>query len=256
MSVFTANSIKPATCSAATPRHQRGIALFVGMVFLIVLSLVAVIAMQSTFLEMRMVTNVARQSEAFQVSESVRSVLTAPAQQSLFSQNLTNRGWPVSWGGSVPDADFAAVGLCGTLPPAQWTASNCPLGYQFEQNLTRDSSGNPKRLYGALDLPGANGASIEDANTPSTWVVDDFIKLTDPNNPSGYIAAYLSVVPDGGAANPGAGAAQAAGYRGLGTGLAAGGASRFFQVQSVGKSPWDGSNGRAVTIAQYMAIIQ
>ncbi|MGH7490261.1 MAG: hypothetical protein ACREMY_32335, partial [bacterium] len=58
------------------------------------------------------------------------------------------------------------------------------------------------------------------------------------------------------ASNAGAGTAQAAGYRGLGVGAAAGGASRYFQIRSVGLSPSTGTNGRAVTIAQYKAVVQ
>ncbi|MGH8212874.1 MAG: PilX N-terminal domain-containing pilus assembly protein, partial [Rhodanobacteraceae bacterium] len=109
--------------------RQRGIALFIGLVFLVVLSLVAVIAMQSTFLEMRMATNVARQSEAFQISESARAVLTGPSQVSLFSQSLAQGGWPVSWGGNVPDSDFSAIGDCS----APWTdPTTCAMVLKFK----------------------------------------------------------------------------------------------------------------------------
>lgn len=227
--------------------RQRGIALFIGLVFLIVLSLVAVIAMQSTLLEMRMVTNVARQAEAFQMSESARSILTAPTQVSLFEQSLSLGGWPVSWGGDVPDNDFDFKSICAPL------ASPCKLVTDFEAALLAAHGTPPKLLYGALDNPGADGVNPENPANPSTWVTDATISLILPQNPGETLTAALSVIPDGVGVNAGSGAAQAAGYRGLGVGLAGGGAGRFFQIRSVGTTP---ANGRAVTIAQYKAIVQ
>ncbi|MER3547447.1 MAG: hypothetical protein C4338_07520 [Rhodanobacteraceae bacterium] len=233
--------------------RQRGIALFVGLVFLIVLSLVAVIAMQSTFLEMRMVTNVARQSEAFQISESTRSVLTAPPATSLFAQSFAQGGWPVSWGGSVPDNDFSAIGNC----KSPWTdATNCAMVLKFKSALIPGADGTPKLLYGTFDSPGADGKTPETTTNPSNWVTDATLYFADPNVGGGKLSGALSVVPDGSGNNPGSGTAQAAGYRGLGVAAAAGGASRYFQIRSVGLSPSDGSNGRATTIVQFKAIVQ
>ena len=117
-----------ASRSLPRPAQQRGIALFIGLVFLVVLSLVAVIAMQSTFLEMRMVTNVARHEEAFQASDSLRNALTAPPDSSLFSQSLVQGGWPQSWGGDVPDNDFSSiVGPTGTCSPPFTSGADCTL---------------------------------------------------------------------------------------------------------------------------------
>ncbi|MGH9644446.1 MAG: PilX N-terminal domain-containing pilus assembly protein [Terriglobales bacterium] len=233
---------------AYRPRgNQRGVALFIGLVFLVVLSLVAVIAMQSTLLEMHMVTNVARQAEAFQMSESGRSILTAPTQVSLFSQSLELAGWPASWGGDVPDNDFDMSSICAPL------AAPCPLVIKFEAALLAAHGSPPKLLYGAFDSPGADGTTDEVTDNPSNWVTDATLSLTDPQDSTSTLTAALSVVPDGAAINAGAGAAQAAGYRGLGVGLAAGGASRYFQIQSVATAP---GNARAVTIAQYKAVVQ
>lgn len=232
------------SCSAPWPRGQRGIALFIGLVFLVVLSLVAVIAMQSTFLEMRMATNVARQSEAYQTSESVRSILTAPPAISLFAQNLAQAGWPVSWGGAVPDNDF------------DFSKLNATQVANFKAALIAAHGTPPKLLYGTFDSQGADGATAEITTDPGNWLTDATLSFTDPNGTGGTISGALSVVPDGVGGNVGSGAAQAAGYRGLGVGAAGGGASRFFQIRSVGLSPSDGSNGRAVTIAQFKAIVQ
>lgn len=235
--------------TASAPSRQRGIALFVGLIFLVVLSLVAVIAMQSTFLEMRMATNVARHEEAFQMSDSMRGIPDA-----FLDQNVFNAGWPVSWGGSVADNDFDFSKICpsASIPV---TASNCALVSTFKTALTSGGTVTPKLLYGSLDAPGANGATIENPTDPSTWVVDVAFNQANPNG-TGDIAAKLSFVPDGTVINQGAGAAQAGGYRGLGISVAAGGSAVYFEMQSLGLSPSDGSNGRAVTISQYRSILQ
>jgi len=217
----------------AASSHQRGIALFVGLIFLVVLSLVAVIAMQSTFLEMRMATNVARHEEAFQMSDSMRGVVGP-----FLDSNFFNGGWPVSWGGSVPDNDFDWQTACGGQ-------TTCAALTMFKTGIT-DVSNPPKQITGSIDVG-------EEPYNPSSWVTDLVLTQTNPNG-IGNIAAKISVIPDGVTANQGSGTAQAAGYRGLGVSIAGGGFAKFFEVQSVGLSPDDGSNGRAVTIAQYRAV--
>ena len=228
---------------ASAPSRQRGIALFVGLIFLVVLSLVAVIAMQSTFLEMRMATNVARHEEAFQMSDSMRGV-TGP----FLDANFFAGGWPSSWSPpaavSVPDNQFDWSTVCpkASLPV---TAANCPLVQTFETGIA--GAKTPfKQITGSLDVG-------EEPYDPSTWITDLTFTQANPNG-IGDIAASISVIPDGVSANQGSGTAQAAGYRGLGVSIAGGGFAKFFEVQSVGLSPDDGTNGRAVTIAQYRAV--
>ena len=53
-------------------RAQRGATLFVGLMFLLILTLVALITMQGTTLELRMATNGSQQVLAFQLSEILR----------------------------------------------------------------------------------------------------------------------------------------------------------------------------------------
>ncbi|HET6906269.1 MAG TPA: PilX N-terminal domain-containing pilus assembly protein [Rhodanobacteraceae bacterium] len=221
------------------PSRQRGMALFVGLVFLVVLSLVAVIAMQSTFLEMRMATNVARHEEAFQMSDSMRGALGP-----FLEANLLTGGWPVSWGGTAPDSQFDWSSVCpnASLPV---TAANCPLVNTFKTAIAGATTPF-KQITGPLD-PG------EQPYDPSTWVTDFTLTQANPNG-IGKIAASISLVPDGIVPNQGSGTAQAAGYRGLGVSTAAGGFAKFFEVQAIGLSPSDGSNGRAVTIAQYRTV--
>lgn len=213
------------------PRAQRGIALFVGMVFLIVLSLVAVVAMQSTFLEMRMSTNVARHEEAFQMSDSMRGIMGP-----LIQNSLLNGGWPSDWGGSgVTSNDYDFSAICGS-------GSACPMMTTVQADIVDKS----KSLTRALDVG-------EKPYDPTSWVIDLAFNQDNPNG-AGKIAANISVIPDGVSANQGAGEAQAAGYQGRGHSIAAGGHSNIFQVQSVGLSPADSTNGRADTIVQYSVV--
>jgi hypothetical protein len=225
--------------AASAPSRQRGVALFVGLVFLVVLSLVAIIAMQSTFLEMRMATNVARHEEAFQMSDSMRGAVGP-----FLDANLLTGGWPVSWGGAVPDNQFDWTSVCpnASLPV---TTANCPL-VSTVATAIKNAATPFKQITGPLDTG-------EEPYDPSTWVIDFTLTQNNPNG-TGKIAASISLVPDGVVPNQGSGTAQAAGYRGLGVSTAAGGFAKFFEVQAIGLSPDDGTNGRAVTIAQYRTI--
>ena len=83
-------------------RAQRGVALFVGLIFLLVLSIIAVMAMRGTLTEMKMVTNVARHeaclrdigSAARRASDAVRPARVRTGLAGQFT------------GGTVPDSDF------------------------------------------------------------------------------------------------------------------------------------------------------
>lgn len=218
----------------STARRQRGAALFVGLVFLVVLSVVAVIAMQGTLLEMRMVNNVASRERAFETSESMRTALTTSGSTSLFEEHIFNRGWPASWSGEVPDSNF-------DFDPtkAPWNA--------FQRGLTKDTNGHPELLYSSLQ-------SGESLYAPNTWKTDVLLCLpVSGTSCTGIPTAALAVVPDGTVLGEGSGGAQAAGYRGIGSGAAGGGASKYFEVMSVATAP---GNGRAVTISQYRIAVR
>lgn len=218
--------------------HQRGVALFVGLVFLVVLSLIAIIAMKGTLLETRMSTSSARHEQAFETSETLR---TLPV--SLFDEHVFERGWPTELGGSLPDADF---NYQSDLTSGMLTTVNSAL-----QN---DCSGEKTLLYGQLQS--SCGALVaETLYDPSTWHPDMKISICDvsSNGCASNVSAVVSVVPDGQILSEGAGGAQAAGYRGLGVGSAGGGGSMYFEIKSVGSAS---SNGVAVTHSQYRQSIR
>ncbi|MDF3981987.1 pilus assembly PilX N-terminal domain-containing protein [Luteibacter sp. PPL201] len=216
---------------------QRGIALFVGLIFLLVLSVIAITAMRGTLVEMKMVTNVARHEAAFEASETLRSVPIT-----LFDQHVFERGWPVSFSGTVPDANFTYS-----------TDMSAGLLAKAKTGLQTDCSGGPALLYGPLQTCGT--LPKETLYDPSTWRPDMVISICDSSSVScaASVSATVAIVPDGSVLNEGAGGAQAAGYRGLGIGAAGGGADMIFEVRSVATAP---GNGVAITQTQYHQMIR
>lgn len=217
-------------------RRQRGVALFVGMVFLVVLSLIAVVAMKGTLLEMRMSAGSARHEQAFETSETLRGIPV-----SLFDEHVFERGWPTQLGGTLPNADFDYQ---SNFTSAMLTMVNGA--------LQTACAGGKALLYGQLQTCGGVTESLYD---PSTWQPDMKLAICDVSSSgcSSNVTAVVSVVPDGQVLNAGAGGAQSAGYRGLGIGSAGGGGSMYFEIKSVGASS---SSATATTRSQYRQTIR
>lgn len=215
--------------------RQRGVALFVGLVFLVVLSLVAITAMKGTLIEMRMGTSTARHEQAFETSETLRGVPV-----SLFDEHVFERGWPAVLGGTLPDADFDYQ---SKFPSTLLTA--------VADGLQDDCSGNPTLLYAQLQTCG----TPESLYDPSTWHPDMTLSVCDvaASSCTTEVGGKVSIVPDGQVLAEGAGGAQSAGYRGLGVGAAGGGANMYFEIRSVGTVP---GNGIATTHSQYRQTIR
>jgi hypothetical protein len=215
------------------PRVQGGVALLVGIIFLIVLSVVALMTMRGTLLEMRLTSNSARHEAAFEASEALRSVPV-----SLFDQHVFERGWPTSFGGTVPDADFT---YSSTLAPS--------LLAQVKTALKTDCSGSVSLFYGSLQ-PACGTLPQETLYDPSTWHPDMVIAVCDKASQScsANVSSTMAVVPDGTILRDGAGGAQSAGYRGLGVGAAGGGADMLFEINSIATAP---GQGVSTTQTQY-----
>lgn len=223
---------------------QRGIALFVGLIFLVVLSVVAVVAMRGTLMEMQMVTNVAAHEHAFEVSESLRAVPVA-----LFDDHTFNRGWPTNeMDGSVPDGSFGTFPQCGgATPKIGKNGISCDV--LAGTGVRKTTSGALLNLYEVQFQPG------EKPYDPATWMknqADLTVEACDSGSCTTGGKANIWIRPDGTALAAGSGASQAAGYRGEGNSAASGGASMFFELLSEGKT----GNARAVTLAQYRQSIR
>ncbi|HEY0196958.1 MAG TPA: PilX N-terminal domain-containing pilus assembly protein [Rhodanobacter sp.] len=230
--------------------HQRGVALFVGLVFLVVLTLIALVVMKGTLLEMRMTTANARHEQAFEASEGMRAI---PEALLVAHMNKYNPGWPASWGGTVPDAMFGLDAIFNNRP--QWKtllkpSSGADTGIQ-------DACGGASLVFFYMDAPPCAGQSDAYNYIPSNWapaikmiVCDDGTTGCGANN---QIISTISIIRDGVTANQGAGAAAQQGYAGLGVGSANGGAAVLLQIRSDAKVP---GNGEAVTMAQYKVNVQ
>jgi hypothetical protein len=214
-------------------RAQRGVALFVGLIFLLVLSIIAVMAMRGTLTEMKMVTNVARHEAAFEASEALRAVPVT-----LFDQHVFERGWPASFNGDVPDSDFTYS-----------TAFSTDMLAKVKTSIQTDCSGKLTLFYGTLQ-PECSPLPQETLYDPTTWHPDMKISICDTSSSScsADVSATVAVVPDGSVLSAGSGGAQAAGYRGLGIGSAGGGADLIFEIRSVATAP---GNGTSTTQTQY-----
>jgi PilX N-terminal len=223
-------------------RRQGGVALFIGLVFLIMLTLIALVMMRGTMLEMRLTTATARHEQAFEASEALRAI-----PEALLPDHVFNRGWPQSWGGNVPDSLF-------DLPTTfahrtDWIALLKPASGAGIQ----DACGGTGLVI--FYLPSTCSTHTASYNyTPTSWDSTTVFKnVCIGGAQSGCSAANeasgtISIVRDGVTPNSGSGGAQAQGYSSPGVGTATGGAALLLQVRSDAKVA---GNGEAVTIAQY-----
>ena len=82
---------------SGTTRAQRGIALVIALVLLLVMTMVAVVAMRTTTVDLKMITNTVLGRRAFQNSEGGRMSIGKTLEAHVFF-----RGWPIAAGGVVP----------------------------------------------------------------------------------------------------------------------------------------------------------
>lgn len=85
---------------APVPRAaHRGMALIVSLVLLLVMTMVAVVAMRSTTLDIKMTTNSTQSRRAFENSDGSRDAMTP-----LLEAHVFYHGWPTSVGGTVAES--------------------------------------------------------------------------------------------------------------------------------------------------------
>ena len=231
--------------------RQRGVALFLGLVFLVILTLVALVVMRGTMIEMRLTTATARHEQAFEASEALRVI-----PEAVMADHVRNRGWPSSWGGTVPDAKFDLSTTFANSPA--WITMlkpNASAGTGLQNSC---GTGSLVIFY----LPQACASQTASYKyTPSQWqTAVKFITCDDGTTGSAtacasgnQITTLVSILRDGVAVNKGSGAAQAQGYASAGVGAAQGGSALYLQVRSFATVP---GNGTATTIAQYKLNIQ
>ncbi len=111
------------------PARQRGIALVITLVLLLVMTMIAVVAMRTTTVDLKMTTNTVLLRRAFQNSEGARTAIG-----DVLSAHMFNRGWPPSSGG-VGHADYD---IPADVFPVVWTAH-----FDTDENGKLDGVGPP-----------------------------------------------------------------------------------------------------------------
>jgi Tfp pilus assembly protein PilX len=120
--------------SLSKQRRQRGVALVIGLIFLLMLTLISVIAMRGTSMEMMMSTAGARSLRAVELSERARRELANGVLEGILTDGGMWSGGTYSNGAQTPE-------------PSNFTALN---------------SGSFNSVPGGTESP----------NDPNTWIDD------------------------------------------------------------------------------------
>ena len=215
-------------------RHQKGATLFVGLMFLLVLTLVALVSMQGTTLELKMATNQAQRQSAFELSENMRLMTGA-----ITSQNTLNRGMQNFTGSAQTWTSTSTV----TGEPgggSSCTQAALPAALELYQNETATTySTTWHTIDGVFRGNVPTGTAADIAGSP-----DKILSNCTSTVPGG--AAWANVFAIGTRSTPGTGAAQ--NESGTGIGGAGGGASKWFEIRSQGQV---GNGAAVVTAAEY-----
>ncbi len=200
-------------------KQQAGVVLITSLIFLTVLTLVALVANQSTVMETRMSTNSVVKKRALESSEALRT-----GTDDLLDAHLFHRGWPTVFGGGLGNGLF-----------------NIPTGISTN-NISNWGQGN---------------SSGEDLYNASTWTNDISLRI-DGNADGDYVDdldqqadlyVYKTVVVN----SSGSATAMVAGYEGLGKSSASGGALIYFDLRSIGISA---GNATGATGSNYRYVIR
>lgn len=106
------------------PRQQRGVALVVGLIFLLVITTLTLASSRSTLLQERMVGNVRESNLAFQAAEGVlREVegLLRVAAETATTQGLDLEPWTAS---GLEIFDCSGAEILAAADPSTWTVAS------------------------------------------------------------------------------------------------------------------------------------
>lgn len=218
------------------PIGQRGSTLFVGLMFLLVLSLVAIVSMRGTTLELKMATNQSQHQTAFELAESMRLMTGA-----IVSQNTLNRGMQNFSGSAQNWANISGSGPVGGQPGGGTACSSSSMSasLQLYQNESASSYSTTWHTIPGLfkgNVPSGTAANI--AGNPNKLLANC---STAPGG-----SAWANIYAIGTRQNSGTGSAQNESATGVGAG--GGGASRWFEIRSQGQI---GDGAGVVTAAEY-----
>ncbi len=189
----------------AIERRERGMVLVTALILLAVLTLIAVVAMRTTTLDLRMGTNAMLKARAFESSEGARVQVPDPLDDHVFY-----RGWP---GGD-------AVGNPG------------PDDFDMPSELVIVDV--TRNLY--AEVKGADLGDYSDSVRDMTYRVDgDASGAVSAKNPTpADISSDIYITNLGAVAAAGSATSMVSGYEGFGKGTAAGGSHLMFDLRARG----------------------
>ncbi|MBI2801519.1 MAG: hypothetical protein HYX63_14775 [Gammaproteobacteria bacterium] len=203
---------------------EHGFALIVALVLLLVMTMIAVVAMRSTTLDLKMTTNTTLNRRAFQNSDGPR-VAIGPA----LSYHVFYRGWPQSIpGGVVPNSTNFVI------PPEVTVKDGSKLYYMGDNGVIKD-------------LPAPDG----DGLTPRAEDMHFFGNANQGGRND--MVSSIWVTRTGAALAGGSGAAQGSGYIGTGVGAAGADAHVFLDLRSTGSAA---GNAQVRTGADFRVLIK
>ncbi len=216
--------------------RQRGATLFVGLMFLLVLTLVALVSMRGTTLELKMATNQTQHQTAFELAESMRLMTGA-----IVSQNTLNRGMQNFSGSAQTWAYIGSSGPVGGQPGGgtSCATSALPTSLQLYQN---ESSASYSSQWHTI--PGVFRGNVPTATATDIAGNPNKILANCSTAPGG--SAWSNVYAIGTRSTPGTGTAQ--NESSTGVGASGGGATRWFEIRSQGQI---GDGAGVVTAAEY-----
>ena len=203
-------------------QSQAGVALVIALILLMVLTMVAVVAMRTTTLDLKMATNQTITKRTFQISEAARKRIHETLDKHSFY-----RGWPQAISGSVPAS----------------TGFSIPADLQ----IIPDSGGGLQSMY--LE----NNADHWDLRDSAI----DIVLRIDADNDAKYesvsdMAGNLYVSRITVIAAPGSDTSQVTGYEGLGAGAAGAGSHLYYRI--IARAAGMGASN-SVTEAHYRYVV-
>lgn len=203
------------------PQRQHGVALIIALILLMVLTMVAVVAMRTTTLDLKMATNQTLMKRTFQISESARAQIAEVIDDHSFY-----RGWPDTLtGGTVPASSNFVI----------------PLGIEI------DDDPGLQQLYLANN---ADHWDLRPAAIDMRLRIDEdgdteYVSVTD-------MASDLFISRVAAVAAPGSDTSQVTGYEGLGSGAAGAGSHLYYRV--ISRAAGSGQS-QAMTEAHYRYVV-
>ena len=227
---------------------QRGLTLFVGLMFLLMLSLVAVVALQGTSLELKMSTTQAQQMTSSQASESARLMVGK-----IVDANVNHDGMNRFTGAVAGFANMGSGGMVSAgsgLSSCTGAALNTLAQPLMENNDFTYSPAYSSTLHtisGVFlnDTASATAANI--AGNPNKMMCANFGCPGGAATCANPVAtAWANAYTIGTRVNPGY--AQNIGSGGLGGAQGCGGTNKWFEIRSQGQV---GTGARTVTTAEF-----